>query len=161
RWHGSHAQMYRLGVECMETNRYDTDVPYEFCDAVWRIMQDDQNPLGNRYAQRPGLYQNAQKVCEGCVAQGEENRNIAWWKTVWLGFAYLAEQWDDASRLLNELNSEMDADALSRFPLAADDVIQAVRLHASPHASAILAAFRAADSGKREEAIDALKAIMA
>jgi hypothetical protein len=61
-------------------NRYDTDVPYEFCDAVWQIMRDDQNPLGNRYAQRPGLYQNVQRVCRGYV-EGQD-RNIAWWKTV-------------------------------------------------------------------------------
>ena len=160
RWHGSHEQMYQFGVECIENNRYDTDVPYEFCDAVWQIMRDDQNSLGNRYAQRPGLYQNAQKVCQGYVNQGKDKENIAWWKTVWLGFAYLAQQWDDAARLLKELDSELDADALGRFPLAADEVIQAVHLHGSPHAKAILAAFDAADSGKREAAVDALKAIL-
>jgi peroxiredoxin len=158
RWHGSHERMYRFGVECIDTNRYDTDVPYEFCDAVWQIMRDDQNPLGNRYAQRPGLYQNVQRVCQGYEGQ---DRNVAWWKTVWLGFAYLAQQWDDAARLLRELDSELDADALGRFPLVADEVIQAVHLHASPHADAILAAFSAADGGKRQEAVDALKAILA
>jgi hypothetical protein len=55
----------------------------------------------------------------------------------------------------------LDADALGRFPLSADEVIQAVHLHASPHANAILAAFRAADTGQRAEAVDALKAILA
>src|SRR5262249_55889395 len=129
--------------------------------AVWRIMQDDHNPLGNRYAERPGLYQNAQRVCQGYVHQGKDKANVNWWKTVWLGFAYLAQQWDDAARLLKELDSELDADALGRFPLAVDEVIAAVRLHASPHADAILAAFRAADSGEREKAAGALKAILA
>jgi hypothetical protein len=62
--------------------------------------------------------------------------------------------------LLDELDGELNADALSRFPLPADEVIQAVRLHASPHADAILAAFRAADDGEREEAAKALKAIL-
>jgi peroxiredoxin len=160
RWHGSHEQMYQFGVECIENNRYDTDVPYEFCDAVWQIMQDDQNSLGNQYAQRPGLYQNAQKVCQGYVNHGKDKANIAWWKTVWLGFAYSAQQWNDAARLLKELGSEVDTDALGRFPLAANEIIQAVHLHASPHAKAILAAFGAADSGKREAAVDALKAIL-
>jgi peroxiredoxin len=158
RWHGSHEQMYQFGVECMETNRYDTDVPYEFCDAVWQIMRDNQNPLGLRYAQRPGLYENARKVCQGYIGQGED-RNAVWWKTVWLGFAYLNQQWEEAERLLDELKGELDADALSRFPLPADEVIQAVHLHASPQADAILAAFRAADNGE-EEAADALKAIL-
>ncbi|MBA4106653.1 MAG: hypothetical protein C0485_12925 [Pirellula sp.] len=160
RWHGSHDRMYQFGVECMETNRYDTDVPYEFCNAVWRIMRDNQNPLGSRYAQRPGLYENVRKICQGYINQGEE-RNAVWWKTVWLGFAYLNQQWEEAKRLLDELKSELDADALSRFPLPANEVIQAVNLHASPHADAILAAFRAADDdGKRAEAVDALKAIL-
>lgn len=159
RWHGSHEQMYQFGVECMETNRFDTDVPYEFCDAVWRIMQDNQNPLGKQYARRPGLYDNLQKVCQGYVAQGAA-RDAAWWKTVWLGFAYQAQQWDEAARLLNELDSTLDPDALSRFPLAADEVIQAVQLHASPHADAILAALAAADNGERSAAVDALNDLL-
>jgi peroxiredoxin len=159
RWHGSHDRMYQFAVECMETERYDTDVPYEFCDAVWQIIRDNQNPLGQRYAERPGLYENARKVCQGYIAQGED-RNALWWKTVWIGFAYLNQEWEEAARLLDELDGKLDADALSRFPLPADGVIETVRLHASPHADEILAAFRAADDGQREEAVDALKAIL-
>ena len=161
RWHGSHELMYKFGVECMETDRYDTDVPYELCVALWRILQDDHNPLGNRYVQRPGIYWNVRTVCQGYIEQEGGEANIPWWKTVWLCFAYLSDQWDDAAQLLDELDSELDADALGRFPLASDVVISAVRIHSSPHADLILDAFHAADNGKREQAAAALRAILA
>jgi hypothetical protein len=124
-------------------------------------MRDDQNSLGNGYVRMPGIYENVQTVCQQYIEQGSEERNIPWWKTVWLCFAYLSDQWDDAARLLNELDSELDADALGRFPLAADEVISAVQLHASPQAEAIFEAFRAADSGQREQAAAALTTILA
>lgn len=161
RWHGSHEQMVEFGVECLETERYDTDVPYQYCEAVWRVMKDTHNPLGNRFAQRPGVYENAQTLCQRYIDRGAVERNIPWWKTVWLGFAYLNQQWDDAARLLDELDSELDADALSRFPLAADTVISGIRINTSPHAQAIAAAFQTADNGQTESAAAALKAILA
>lgn len=159
RWHGSHEQRYEFGVECMETERYDTYVPYELLKIIFSILQDNQNSLGNRYVQRPGLYENARNVCQRYMEQKHEERNIDWWKTVWLGFAYLAEEWDDATRLLDELGADLDLDALGRFPLEADELVTEVRIHSSPHSQAIRQAFRAADQGREEEALAALTAI--
>ena len=156
RWHGSHDLMYQFGVECMATERYDTDVPYMLCDTLWRIIRDKHhNPLGNRYLRKPGIYENVQTVCQRYIEQEGGETNIPWWKTVWLAFAYLTEQWDDAERLLEELDSNLNPDALGRFPLGADEIISAVSIHASPHAEAILKAFRDADNGKRQQAVAA------
>jgi len=160
RWHGSHDLMYEFGIECMETERYDTDIPFELCDALWRIMQDDHNPLGNRYVKKPGIYENVQTVCQRYIEQEGGEANIPWWKTVWLSFAFLSDQWGDAERLLDELDSELNDDALGRFPLVADEVISAVRIHSSPHTETILEAFRHADDGQQELAAAALSALL-
>lgn len=161
RWHGSHELMYQFGVECMETERYDTTIPNELCNVLRRIMRDEHNPLGNRYVQGPGIYENVRTVCQRYIEQGGGDTSIPRWKTMWFSFAYLSDQWGDAAQLLDELDSELDAVALRRFSLAADEVIAAVRIHASPQAEAILAAFRAADRGQREQAAAALTAVLA
>jgi len=160
RWHGSHDLMYKFGVECMETERYDTNVPYELCNALWSIMRDNHNPLGNDYVQKPGIYDNVRTVCQRYIEQEGGETNVLWWKTVWLCFAYLAEQWDDASQMLEELDSDLNANALGRFPLAADEVISAVQIHTSPHADAILEAFRDADHGRQQQAATAMTEIL-
>lgn len=161
RWHGSHELIYEFGVECMETERYDTNVPYEFCDAVWRIMRDNQGSLGNRYAKKPGLYEKTSIVCQRYIERPDGEANILWWKTVWLCFAYLSDHWDDAARLLEELDADLDEDALGRFPLSANEVVSAVRLNTSPHAEKILAAFRDADLGDLQQAVEELTKLLA
>ncbi len=161
RWGGTHEQMYEFGLECAATDRYDTDVPYILCDAVWRIVKDDHNALGARYLQQPGVYENVRKVCKQYIERSDRGESYRdWWKTVWLAFAYHAERWDEAKPLLEELESNLDADALGRFPLNADEVEIAVRFHSSPHSEAIQAAFDAASDGDRDEAIARLKELV-
>lgn len=161
RWHGSHDSMYEFGVECMQTGRYDTYVPYQLCDILYQIIRDDHNPLGNGYIRKPGLYENTRTLCKNYIEAPGNEVDILWWKTTWLCFAYLAEQWDDAAELLEELGSDLNANALGRVPLAANEVISAVRLHASPHAEAIVKAIDAADNGRVQQATAALEEILA
>lgn len=160
RWHGSHDRMYQFGLECIATDRYDTDIPYQLCDNLWRIMRDDHNSSGNRYVRKPGIYENVRTVCQNYVDRGIIKSNVPWWKTVWLGFAYLAEEWDDAGRLLEELDSDLNTDALGRFPISADEVISAVHLNTSPHAETITQAFSDARRGREEQAIAALTEVL-
>ncbi len=161
RWHGSHDLIYQFGVECMNTERYDTDVPFMLCDNLWRIIRDNKhNPLGTDFLRKSGIYENVQIVCERYIDEGSKKHDIPWWQTTWLGFAYLTGHWDDAERLLEELDFDLNSNALGRFPLNADKVIAEVQIRTSPHADAITQAFQLADSGQQEEAIEELTALL-
>ncbi len=159
RWHGSHDQLYEFGVECLETKRFDTRIPYEFCECIRDIIQDPSNPLGTKYAERPGLYERVRQVCEGYLEHGI-TKDAARYQTTWLGYACLTQHWADAERLLAQLGPNVDSAALSRIKLSKSAVVEAVCLHASRHADAITAAYDAADRGDREIAVDALSEIL-
>ncbi|MEM9657618.1 MAG: hypothetical protein AAF961_04580, partial [Planctomycetota bacterium] len=161
RWHGDHDAMYQFGVECASTRRYDTDVPFILCKAVWRICQDDQNPLGNRYWQRPGLYQQVRTICQGYIDREPGPTPYAnWWKTVWFGAAYLAGRWDEARELLDEIEMQLDPDALSRFPINGDEAVGAVRLRTGSHSQAALEALELANDGSQPDAMERLAALI-
>ena len=161
RWHGTHDQIYRFGVECMNTARYDTDTPFMLLNTLWSITGDVwHDSQRNLLLRKSESYKNVRTVCQRYLEQEIRSGSDEWWKTAWLGFAYYAEEWEDAARLLDELNSDLNADALSRFPLAAEEVISAIKINTSPHADAVAKAFDAADSGQREPAIVAMKELL-
>ena len=161
RWHGSLDQLYQFGVSCSNTERYDTLVPYMLFDVLWRIVGDKlNNSEGIRYLRKPGIYDNVRSVCQGYLEHENDLSTDEWWKTAWLGFACCAEQWDDAKRLIEELDSDLDADALARFPLEAEVVVSLVEINTSPHADAIARACHDADAGRWERARLALEEVL-
>ncbi len=160
-WHGSYDEIYQFGIECMNTERYDTDIPFMLCDGLWTSTRSYASmPVDDHYLKKPDIYNNVRTVCQRYVEQENASASDEWWKTVWLGFAYKAEQWEDAAQLLDELDDNPDFDALGRFPITADGVISTVKLNTSPHFDAITKAFRAADAGQRDQAVVDLKEIL-
>lgn len=138
RWHGSFGMIYQFGLQCKATERYDTDVPYMFCEALWKIGSDSQNSLGMRSFAKPGLYEEVHELCQRYIERSNSPSYAAWWKSVDLGFAYCAENWEAAAEILDDLDEAVDVDALGRFPLVRDNVIADVRLHTSPQAEMLL-----------------------
>ena len=161
RWHGSHELIYQFGIECMETERFDTDIPYMLCQALWNIMQDSQNALGHNYMRKPGIYENVQYVCQGYINQEGKENDVHWWKTVWLGFAYLTDHWEDAGRLLEEIDGKLNANAMGRFPLSSEEVLSAIRINTSPYADIITNALERAERGDDQLAMESLTAVLA
>src|SRR5262249_4269138 len=56
RWGGTHEQMYMFGRECLQTNRFDTFVPYEMLSAFESIYSD----IGGDFDlfKSPGVYED-------------------------------------------------------------------------------------------------------
>lgn len=142
RWHGNYSLMYQFGLECKNTERYDTSVPYVFCDALWRIANDSQNPSGIRSLNRPGLYENTHEVCGRYIQYytdvSKDPDRVDWWGTVDFGFAYCTEHWNEAADILDQTGDVLNDDALSRFPLSAEQAIAEVRLRTSPRADELM-----------------------
>lgn len=154
RWHGSFGLMYQFGLECKNTDRYDTSVPYKFCDTLWRIANDSQNSAGLTSLNRPGLYENTHEVCRRYIQHytdvSEDPDRVDWWGTIDFGFAYCTEHWQEAAHILDQTGDVLHDDALSRFPLNGDQAIAEVRLRTSPRAGE-LGELLAEDAGDTSE----------
>lgn len=161
RWHGSHGTMLQVGRQAVETDRYDTDAPYMLCEAVWRILQDFQNDEGEAFLSQPGLFDEIETVCNRYIEYREEHEcDTRWWKTVLLGFCYLTERWDKAKVLLDDLDKELDENALKRFPLQRESVVASVLMHRGPQRDPIGLANQAIEERQFAEAIVQLEALL-
>ena len=43
RWNGSHVELLKFGLECLNTKRFDTEVPRTFKAAITHVEQEDGN----------------------------------------------------------------------------------------------------------------------
>lgn len=111
RWGGSHGKMYKFGLECMETERYDTDVPFRLISVILQI--DDE--LGNRGEawRRPGVYKNAKQVfdnLEKAYIDGSRpmQENVYWdMMTLHAVAAIHAKEFTDARQLLEKIGEKL------------------------------------------------------
>lgn len=150
--------MYEFGLRCKETERYETEVPYMFCRAAWLISQDSQNPLGVKVLTRPGLYEEADDLCQRYYEFTKDDKPAlaSWWQSVNLGFAYTGGKIDRAAELLDQIDEKVDDNAFSRFPINRDQAVLNIRLQTSPDSQKILNALATDDKDPVEEKMEGL-----
>jgi tetratricopeptide (TPR) repeat protein len=105
RWGGNTDAIYDLGVECLETKRYDIALP-EYL--LWLIAYMDRDE-GASYWTRPGVYDKLKEMCQGAIAEPKQEKRHTYMKTVWAVIAWRCGQYQDARRLLEELGNKASA----------------------------------------------------
>ena len=112
RWGGSFDQMHRFGLECLQTERYDTVVPYLYYRAVQGIASDEG---GYRYWKynnvRDRLYEyyDKQKRVPGAefTPQEYDSRKAA--------VSWRLGEYNDALEIIKQLGDNLDGDAFVLF----------------------------------------------
>ena len=161
RWHGSHQQMLQLGRLAMQTERFDTGVPYMLCEATWRVLDDLHNDQGDDLLDDDRLREDVMQVCRRYIDFLESQQcDTDWWQTVLLGFCYLTEQWDTAKELIDRLDKQLDDNALARFPLQRKRVVSEVLMRRGLHHERIAEAMQAIRDERRGEAIVAIESLL-
>jgi hypothetical protein len=154
RWGGSHEAMLEFGRECLDSGRFDTEVPGVFLDAVLTIgddLPDRRDALAD-----PDVLDDCVKVCTGYIAASKPERARQW--KAWLAVIYwAARQYADACPILDELGDDPGPKPLEAFRTRADLVIGECRLFGGPHARAFVAAERLVDDGRDEPALKAFR----
>lgn len=121
RWGGSHEQMYQFGLECLRTERYDTDVPFEFISAIKDI--DEELGRHGEAWRWPTVYDNAKRVLEGMAADPQHADDVidwnphSWTMSTNVAIAIHAERYDDVRRLMDELGDRLLVNAISKHGL--------------------------------------------
>jgi tetratricopeptide (TPR) repeat protein len=132
RWGGSHEAMYRFGLECLETGRFDTDVPRTLLKAVEDIAFDEGWEPVWRVR---GVYDNLVKLCDGMTAARPEAAR--WWKTARPLIAWKCGRYADAADMLEKLGSDADPACLTEFKTDLTRVRREASLAANPLASEV------------------------
>lgn len=114
RWGGSHAEMLAFGRECLATERFDTDVPWQFHVAL-RDIGSELNDRRQVYRLK-GVYDDYQRLLAGyrqrpdvtpALARLQESRGVC--------AAWLAGHYDEAKELFAKLGDNIAPEAFVEF----------------------------------------------
>jgi len=110
RWGGSHEEMHAFGLECLATERFDTDIPAMFLKALRYIGGDLPD---SRDAYRwPNTHRGVSRVFEGMITEPTRAKERVWLKSQFAVLSWACEEYGKANELLEELGDQFPAEAL-------------------------------------------------
>ncbi|MEZ6191386.1 MAG: hypothetical protein R3C45_08870 [Phycisphaerales bacterium] len=113
RWRGSSQKMYQFGVECLETGRFDTDVPSMFFHTMMDIYkeEDDLN-----FWHTPGVYENFLKYFDGEKTDGRMwDWTPAHWETCKAAVAWHLDRFEEGAAILDGLGDAIEPSVFAYF----------------------------------------------
>ncbi|MFC1497899.1 hypothetical protein ACFLS1_05430 [Verrucomicrobiota bacterium] len=106
RWFGSHDHMYAFAQECLDTERFDTEIPIVYVETLIDISGE----RGDFPAlfQTPEMYKNICKLYDGLIKEPARINNRSKDKTFYGIFAWAAGDYKKATSLFNEVGEALD-----------------------------------------------------
>jgi hypothetical protein len=106
RWHGSHEAVLKLGIEAVNTRRFDTRVPEQLYYAICDVERDMGLPKGKHIYGRADVWPHLRRMYEGYIA--ETGPAAAPWRDGWRSayacVAFIAEDYATARRQLEAVD---------------------------------------------------------
>ncbi|NQU09457.1 hypothetical protein HQ590_01590 [bacterium] len=157
RWGGSHEAMYEFGLECRQTGRYETYVPWQLIRALLSIGSD----YGDyRFWRRPGVYENMKSVMEQTAAHSQHRGEAASLKSVHAAVAWHVGRWAEARALLDDLGDRAEPKAFGNMNAPYVATRAEVYALTGPLAAQIRAAQELRQQGDRQEALRRITELM-
>lgn len=157
RWGGSHRAMYDFGLECLNTGRFDTDVPRYFLKVVWDIgsEMDDWRTV----YRRPDTYRHMKVFFNGMLSEPSREAEWDYFRSVYGIFAWAGEEYEDARKRFDELGDKVDPTAFKEGSLDVDALIADVYFRTGPLEEEYLAAEALFEKNQPIEAIPVYEAL--
>ncbi len=107
RWGGSHQAMLAFGQACVDTARFDTDVPKIYYEVILTIAEHDRE---DSIWQKPEIWPPLQTYCEGKLAWLIKNdpKQVKPGRTVYALIAWRCNHPDVARQQLEALQGQID-----------------------------------------------------
>ncbi len=139
RWGGSLEELYSFGLECAKTKRYDTNVPYQFIEAMRDISEElkDWDPL--EFWNFPGAASTAYEVLNGLAADPSSADRLDWLRSLEVAIAWASEDYERAADVYATLGDAFDERAVPYLHLGVRvwTVIEESQLYGSPLADEV------------------------
>jgi hypothetical protein len=126
RWCGSHKQMYEFGKECLDTKRFDTEVPRMYLKALWDVgseLDDWRKPY-----KRTGVYKQLQTFFDGMLNEPSRVEERNYWKSVRAILAWTVGKYTESKKFFDELGDDALEAAFQEYRLERRFVLAEVRL---------------------------------
>lgn len=121
KWGGSYDQIMTHAQAWLDTGRFDTEVPYQYLEAVRKICRDRND---YRLLRRPGVYEGLEQMCKGYMENTRSTKKQNYQKSIWAAAAWRAEKNELARKLLQELGSDVDTKGLDQLDVTVKDIVQ-------------------------------------
>ena len=157
RWSGSSEEMYAFGVRCLETGRFDTEVPWDFFRILTKITDDLDGD--KRYWLKPETAKHLETLYDGYAKTHPKIPNH--YTTLSAITAWYVGDYTKGKVLLDQLGDKYSRDAFDyNFNVKYDVVRNAVNMRASKFSADIARIDSLADSGKYAEALQLTRTVM-
>ncbi len=103
RWGGSHKEMLAFGIACLNTERYDTDVPGIFLKSIRDISTEYKTRQWTQPFREAGIYKKVQKYFEGILNEPSRESKYYRNKSSYVLYAWLCGEYKDAKEMMVEL----------------------------------------------------------
>lgn len=154
RWGGSHQEMFRFGVECMLTERYDTYVPYRLMVVLETINADRGEDFS--VFKIPEVKVAARTVLNKMADKFDAGREKDWHRSYLAAIAWRNGDYKEAADLMDRMGERLDPAPFENVKAWAPLAVSQVRAMTGPHAKAIVAAEAQAEAGEYNAAAVAL-----
>ncbi|HEX8522623.1 MAG TPA: hypothetical protein VF669_10235 [Tepidisphaeraceae bacterium] len=156
RWGGSYPQMYNLGLEGAQTERYDTLLPWQLVDAAERIAKDTGS---YQYYSVPGVYDKVTGVLQTYAKRSPTTRDANWFRSYEAALAWRTAHYDEARKILDQVGQDVHEETFARWNTLPKLAIGHAYAMSSPIAATLQEAEKSAAAGKYDDALAKYKEI--
>ena len=114
RWGGSHEQMLEFALECAETRRYDTDVPWEIYVAVLDIGGESRGDYAS-VLKSPQVYPALREMFEGYLKAASPSHTQEDALSNQAAVEWCAGNWSQAKLALDQVGAKIMPSAFERL----------------------------------------------
>ena len=151
RWNGSHEEMLKFGEACLQTGRFDTEIPQYYVKTV----HDVSSELGNWDLYRePAVYQNIRKAFDGGAAADTSEWKGRSFQTGNMMLASRADKLEDAGKDLALLKDKPVIETMLTWLDNSEMSAGWIKVWNSPHKDLLLQIQAAADKRNFTEVLD-------
>jgi WD40 repeat protein len=124
RWGGSHEEMLNFGIECVATERYDTNVPAVYFIVMHQIAKERGG--WKPALEMSGAYEQYVRALTGYLQQSKEEAQRSTFKAQLAAIAWHFGKREEAQKIVNELGGKADRGTFSYFDIDLADIRSAI-----------------------------------
>lgn len=157
RWGGSHEQMYEFGIECAQTERFDTDVPYQLIEVLLDIDNDQE--YSRRFWRQNRVEVFAGQVLDQLASDPAHAHSANEFRTIQAGMAWALRDYEQASKAVQDLGDDLDDKTMLDMRITTRQLLDDSRAFTSKFADEIHSADRLNGLGQLDAAVNAYEQI--
>lgn len=157
RWGGSHEQMYEFGIECAQTERFDTDVPYQFIEVLLDIDNDQE--YSRRFWRQNRVDEFAGQVLDQLASDPSHAHRANEFRTIQASMAWALRDYEAARKVIQHLGDDLDEKTMLDMRITTRQLLDDTRAFTSSFAEEIHSADRLFRLGQLDAAANAYEQI--